>query len=166
MADRFPSIEEFSGGTSILMSVTTQKADARDHHLWMSIGQTDRRGDPGLQLDPTTSNGVDFLAREKAALGDDADLFASADNKQQNTDDDDDDDDDDLLGDDHSSVKKGDLAGEAMSDFQSAFPAINIDNPVRLSFLCAPGVSDRSIFPGPSDVFLHEFGEASVDRKC
>ena len=188
MADRFPSIEEFSGGMSIRAQTFFGDDGLRNDvcHLslfrrltWVMIGQTEHRGDVGHQLDPTTSSDVDFLVREKAALGDDADLFASADVKQhrsarvQDNDDDDDDDDDDdgddddLLGADHSSVKKGDLAGEAMSDFQSSFPAINADNSVRGSGPLSPEefLIDRlSCWPLPMPSY-NEFGRKKKKKK-
>ncbi|KAI9792176.1 MAG: hypothetical protein M1816_002716 [Peltula sp. TS41687] len=115
MAERFPSIEDFSAG------------------------QTEARGESNLDLalDPTTSNDVDFLAREKAALGDDADLFATphdhlpkAPGTVQDHNDEDDNDEDDLLG-GGGSMDDGDgFDGKGMSDFQTSFPAIDTDNAV------------------------------------
>ncbi|KAB8446233.1 hypothetical protein FH972_025215 [Carpinus fangiana] len=88
MADRFPSIEDFNEG--------------------------DTQGVPDAQ----TNDGDDFLARERAALGDDADLFTGADDA-------------DLLG-------GGDTNGDAdVSQFKSNFPAVDAGSNERV----APGGS-------------------------
>ena len=78
-----------------------------------------------MGLDPTTSTDTDFLAREKAALGDDADLFASAGDQPNTVATVQDADEDDLLG------GGGAHDTDGVSDFQSSFPAIDAGNSVR-----------------------------------
>ncbi|TVY45159.1 Clathrin light chain [Lachnellula occidentalis] len=85
MADRFPSLEDFDSGAQ------TQQSDT-----------------PG-------SGGDDFLAREKALLGDDADQFATGNDNAAFVEDGD----DDLLG------GGGD---EEVAGFESSFPAIDTRN--------------------------------------
>lgn len=101
MADRFPSLDDFS-------------SDA--------IGA---QGDSQLDLGPD----ADFLAREKAALGDDADFFASPNDKLHVSGTVHDVDDNDLLGGGESAMDgEGAFGGSEMSDFQSSFPAIDNSN--------------------------------------
>ena len=71
----------------------------------------------------------DFLTRERAALGDDADFFTSANdntvsaNVQE----------EDLLGGDYSGGQhEGHNTGEEITEFESSFPAVNTHNEVRL----------------------------------
>lgn len=98
--------------------------------IWPSwTGQTEAKGDPDFEN--ISSGDADFLAREKAALGDDADLFAT-DNTQLNSSgpvQNDDNEDDDLLG-GGDSAAGNDLGGDGISQFQSSFPAIDTNNPV------------------------------------
>ncbi|KAJ5855988.1 Clathrin light chain [Penicillium soppii] len=82
MADRFPSLEDFSEGQ-------TEVADA-----------------------PTATDD-DFLARERAALGEDADQFATAQDHVGG--------DDDLLG-------GGDEPVEEIGQFESSFPSVETQN--------------------------------------
>jgi hypothetical protein len=86
--------------------------------LTIQSAQTEVAGD-GLDLDPTSSTGDDFLSREKAALGDDADLFASSNDDAVFAEPAD----DDLLGGGHD--------GEEVTEFESSFPEINTHNEVR-----------------------------------
>jgi len=95
MADRFPSLEEFDSGA-----------------------QTETKGDAGIDLDPTSISGDDFLSRERAALGDDATQFASGNDNVAFVEDGD----DDLLG------GSGSNGGEEITEFQSSFPAIDTSN--------------------------------------
>ncbi|EKD17545.1 uncharacterized protein L3040_006663 [Drepanopeziza brunnea f. sp. 'multigermtubi'] len=91
MADRFPSLEEFDSGA-----------------------QTEAQGSSGFE-------GDDFLSREKALLGDDADQFASGNDNAAYVEDGGD---DDLLG-------GGGYSGggnEQVTDFESSFPAIDTSN--------------------------------------
>jgi len=87
MADRFPSLEEFDSGA-----------------------QTETHGD----ADFDGPAGDDFLTREKALLGDDADFFASGNDSAAFVDDD-----NDLLGGE---------GGEEVTEFESSFPAIDTQN--------------------------------------
>ena len=66
----------------------------------------------------------DFLARERAALGDDADQFGSAPTTLQAAD-------DDLLGGGDGGTYGGNqTGGEEISEFESSFPAMDTQNTV------------------------------------
>lgn len=65
----------------------------------------------------------DFLSRERALLGDDADQFTSENDKLATVEDGD----DDLLGGDYSQANVG---GQQMDGFESSFPAIDTTNEV------------------------------------
>ncbi|TVY64308.1 hypothetical protein LSUE1_G007004 [Lachnellula suecica] len=65
---------------------------------------------------PGTSGGDDFLAREKALLGDDADQFATGNDNAAFVEDGD----EDLLG--------GGGSNEEVTEFESSFPAIDTRN--------------------------------------
>jgi hypothetical protein len=93
--------------------------------LILLLGETDVRPD-------STAQGS-FLERERALLGEDADLFAANDKPSAATVEDGDD--DDLLGggDDFVSAPQG-SGGAAQNDldtFESSFPAIDTRNDVR-----------------------------------
>ncbi|KAI9823030.1 MAG: hypothetical protein M1832_002684 [Thelocarpon impressellum] len=98
MADRFPSLEEFSAG------------------------QTDAKGEAPLDLDDSVPSNGDFLSREKAVLGDAADQFATPNDtfKGSATVEDGD---DDLLGGGSGVAGDDDVKG-----FESSFPAIDTSN--------------------------------------
>lgn len=92
----------------------------------MRTGQTDVR-------DAGADDG-DFLARERAALGEDAEMFGGGNQTRQTTVEDGD---DDLLG--------GDFAGPSqtqggqfddMDDFESSFPMVDTTNAVSLRLTC------------------------------
>ncbi|KAI9846405.1 MAG: hypothetical protein M1837_003996 [Sclerophora amabilis] len=102
MADRFPAIED------------------------LSAGQTETQDESNLDLDPSTSSGADFLSREKAALGDDANQFTSP-NDNFNPSATVEDGDDDLLGGGGDGAIGHDDMGEA-AGFESSFPAIDTNN--------------------------------------
>lgn len=69
----------------------------------------------------------DFLTRERAALGDDADFFTSTNDKTVSANVQE----DDLLGGDYSGGHKADHnAGEEITEFESSFPAVNTQNEV------------------------------------
>ncbi|KAG9237015.1 putative clathrin light chain [Amylocarpus encephaloides] len=89
MADRFPSLEEFDSGA-----------------------QSSPQGTPGFE----TAGGDDFLSREKALLGDDANQFVSSNDNSAFVEDGD----DDLLG--------GGGGNEEVTEFESSFPAIDTQN--------------------------------------
>jgi len=97
MADRFPSLDEFSGG------------------------QTEPLG---AISDGGAADGDDFLARERAALGDDANLFASP-NDRITASGTVEDVDDDLLGED---FQQGNDAGDVVRGFESSFPVVESQN--------------------------------------
>ncbi|PIA94753.1 Clathrin light chain [Cercospora beticola] len=102
MADRFPSLEEFDEG------------------------KTEATGASALD---DVDEPSDFLARERAALGEDAEQFtSSADNTATVADADDDD--DDLLGGGGPAPSNGFPAGndDMMGDFESSFPSVNTQN--------------------------------------
>jgi hypothetical protein len=89
-------------------------------------GQTATRGgDADFDLVGGLDDGPDdFLSRERAFLGDDADLFASSNDKLATVEDD-----DDLLG--GSTSFQANVGGEEISGFESSFPAIDTSNEVR-----------------------------------
>ncbi|KAI9681931.1 MAG: hypothetical protein M1822_007009 [Bathelium mastoideum] len=102
MADRFPSLED------------------------IDAGQTEPRGDGNLDLINDSGDTSDFLSRERAALGEDADQFATpADNAATVENDE-----DDLLGGGDSAFETGGAAmgKEEMTGFESSFPAIDSGN--------------------------------------
>lgn len=68
-----------------------------------------------------SSNTDDFLSRERALLGDDADQFTSENDKIATVEDGD----DDLLGGGYSQANVG---GQEMDGFESSFPAIDTTN--------------------------------------
>ncbi|KAL8776547.1 MAG: hypothetical protein Q9213_008230, partial [Squamulea squamosa] len=96
MADRFPSLEEFGDGpTEPKSNGATNGASADD----------------------------DFLTRERAILGDDANLFSTSNDNTATIQDGD----DDLLG-GGDSYGGGQGGGEEISDFESSFPAVDTRN--------------------------------------
>ncbi|MCJ1337308.1 hypothetical protein MMC09_002590 [Bachmanniomyces sp. S44760] len=95
MADRFPSLEGFSES------------------------QMEAKGNANLGIDGLDEN-VDFLSREKAALGDDAAQFAGHGDNAARVEDED----DDLLG----GAGDGHNRGEGLTDFESSYPAIDASN--------------------------------------
>ncbi|PNS17917.1 Clathrin light chain [Sphaceloma murrayae] len=98
MADRFPSIEDIDSGNAEVPAEAS--FDAIDN-----------------------SEPSDFLARERAALGDDANLFSTPGDNLASVEDDD----DDLLGGGGSSAPAP-VASNEMSSFQSSFPEIDTSN--------------------------------------
>ncbi|KAF1988910.1 clathrin light chain [Aulographum hederae CBS 113979] len=101
MADRFPSLDE------------------------IDAGQTETRGDTNFDLVDSTGDGASsFLDRERAALGDDADLFSGPNDNAATVEDGDD---DDLLGGGGGNAYQS-MGGEEMSGFESSFPAIDTTN--------------------------------------
>lgn len=80
-----------------------------------STAQTQPSGTPGLE-----SSGGDFLAREQALLGSDADQFTTGNDNAAFVEDGDD---DDLLG-------GGGGGNEEVTEFESSFPAIDTSNEV------------------------------------
>jgi hypothetical protein len=109
----------------------------------MFTGHTQARG-PSTDFDLVgdSNDTDDFLSRERALLGDDADQFASENDKLATVEDGD----DDLLGGDFSQAHVG---GQQMDGFESSFPAIDTSNDVSsrilLQFTCAlPRVLDGS----------------------
>ncbi|KAK5956774.1 Clathrin light chain [Knufia fluminis] len=82
-------------------------------------GQTEVRGGDA-------SGDSDFLARERAALGEDADLFTSGNETRQTTVEDGD---DDLLGGDFSGgAQQPSVAQDDFDTFESSFPAVDSTN--------------------------------------
>lgn len=78
--------------------------------------------------------GGDFLERERAALGEDADLFSSNDAPKQSATVEDGDADDDLLGggDDFSAPQQSSSKNDDFDGFESSFPAIDTQNDVQI----------------------------------
>lgn len=86
----------------------------------IQAGQTEVRGNDA-------SGDGDFLARERAALGEDAELFSGNDTRQTTVEDGD----DDLLGGDFSGSAPQQSAGQEDLDmFESSFPAVDTTNDV------------------------------------
>lgn len=85
-------------------------------------GQTEIRGGD-------SAGDGDFLARERAALGEDADLFSTGNDKRQTTVEDGD---DDLLGGDFSGGAQQQSTNQMgdFDDFESSFPAVDTTNDV------------------------------------
>lgn len=119
MADRFPSIEDLDAGKSEAFGVRRGASEP-----WFNIpaGETEVRPD-------STAQGS-FLERERAVLGEDADLFATNDKPGATTVEDGD---DDLLGgDDGDFTSAAQPAAENDLDtFESSFPVIDSRNDVR-----------------------------------
>lgn len=69
MADRFPSLDEIDAGMYRPCFIQTAATNAID------VGQTETRGEPTIESVNTNDSTSDFLARERAVLGDDANLF-------------------------------------------------------------------------------------------
>ena len=115
MADRFPSLEEFGEGESSLVVSTTWPDSIAD--------QTAPPVSNGNH--PTDSAGEDFLTRERAALGDDAALFASSNDNAATVQDGN----DDLLG-GGESYNGAQHDGEEITEFKSSYPAVDTHNDV------------------------------------
>ena len=78
------------------------------------------------------AGGGDFLERERAALGEDADLFSANDAPKQSARVEDGDADDDLLGgDDFSGPQQPSSNNDDLDGFESSFPAIDSQNDVH-----------------------------------
>jgi len=89
----------------------------------VDAGQTEVRG-------ADASGGSDFLARERALLGEDADLFSSGNDTRQTTVEDGDGDDDLLGGDFSSGPQHAPVAHDDFDTFESSFPAVDSTNDV------------------------------------
>ena len=103
-------------------------------------GQIQPRGDGDVDLIGESADNSDFLSRERALLGDDADQFATPNDNSATVEDVGDDDDDgegDLLG-GSSGGAGGAGAGDDMAGFESSFPAIDTSNEV-----CSPPTKAR-----------------------
>ncbi|KAF2803278.1 clathrin light chain [Mytilinidion resinicola] len=97
MADRFPSLDE------------------------IDAGHTEPRGNSNFDLVGDATDGDDFLSRERALLGDDANQFTSPGDRVATVEDGGD---DDLLGGDFQS----NAGGQEMAGFEDSFPAIDTTN--------------------------------------
>jgi len=113
MADRFPSLEEFDAGKPF--STLTPGCSILTYDL--ITGSTEIRDLP--------TDGATFLERERAALGEDADQFATPQDKLATVEDAGD---DDLLG---GGAVRVDGANDIIG-FESSFPAIDTSNDVCL----------------------------------
>ena len=98
--------------------------EAPPHRILNLAGQTEARGDAAdFDIGGGDNDASNFLDRERALLGDDADQFASENDRAATVEDGD----DDLLGGDFSQANVG---GQEMSGFESSFPAIDTTNDV------------------------------------
>ena len=94
-------------------------------------GQTEARGDAAdFDIAGDDNDASNFLDRERALLGDDADQFASENDRAATVEDGD----DDLLGGDFSQANVG---GQEMSGFESSFTTNDV------STVCFPDSSPR-----------------------
>jgi len=120
MADRFPSLEEFDAGPLFSYPRTTLAmiTDA------FETGSTEIR-----DLPAGGGDGTSFLERERAALGDDADQFATPHDRLATVEDAGD---DDLLAGGGAEYQAE--GGEDITGFESSFPAIDTTNDVRGPF--------------------------------
>ncbi|GAB7343525.1 hypothetical protein MBLNU457_1535t1 [Dothideomycetes sp. NU457] len=100
MADRFPSLDE------------------------IDQGQTEVKGDDDFNAFEDSTEPSDFLARERAALGEDANQFSTSDDNAATVQDGD----DDLLGGGGDTGVPMPSSGGDMGDFESSFPAIDTQN--------------------------------------
>lgn len=119
MADRFPSLEDFSAGEQPASSPLLLHHDTNP-----SLGQTEV---------VETNGGADendFLARERAMLGDDAEQFATPQDHVAATEDVNND--DDLLGGADAFPAAGDASPNEIGGFESSFPALDTQNEVRI----------------------------------
>jgi hypothetical protein len=131
MADRFPSIEDLDAGKP------THLTSSRQNTLTSSGQPGGLDGNSDLINNSTDNN--DFLARERALLGNDADQFSTPqDNAGRVTVEEDD---DDLLGGGGGNYSSG--GGNAdMGDFESSFPAIDNSNDVSINHTTENEVPD------------------------
>lgn len=120
MADRFPSLEEFDSGG--MLSSLNHYYYHQGTHADLQTAQTESKEDSGFE----PASGDDFLSREKALLGEDADQFATGNDSTAFVDAG-----DDLLG--------GGGDNEEVTEFESSFPAIDTQNEV--SPLPPPSIS-------------------------
>jgi hypothetical protein len=119
MADRFPSLDEIDAG-----KFSYWTPEPAPHRILNDSGHTEARGPAtDFELVGESNDTDDFLSRERALLGDDADQFASENDKLATVEDGD----DDLLGGDFSQANVG---GQEMDGFESSFPAIDTTNEV------------------------------------
>lgn len=117
MADRFPSLEEFGDSESsnhyIIEPQLTLASQAQTAPKSNGATNGEIDGDD------------DFLARERALLGDDANQFASSNDHKVSAADDE----FDLLGGD-SAPAGGQQASDSIGQFESSFPAVDTQNNV------------------------------------
>lgn len=142
MADRFPSLDEIDAGaySCLLRIFIAGPANSLP-------GQTEvKGGDASFDALADTTEPSDFLSRERALLGDDADQFSSPADTNLATTVQDGDDDDDLLGGDFQAAPPV-HSGDDMGDFETSFPAIDTSNEVSL-------LASR-VFRTPSTSFSH-----------
>lgn len=93
-------------------------------------GQTEPRGDASFEAVGESADTNDFLSRERALLGDDADQFATSNDNAATVEvAGDEDDDEDLLG---GTSGGGGGGSSDMAGFESSFPAIDASNEVSL----------------------------------
>ena len=143
MSDRFPSIEDFDEGEP--SKPNSSLPPTRPHFIYhfqskpktasltSDSGQTEARPNNGPSadlMDGPSEDTSDFLSRERAALGDDANQFATPGDNVATTQNGD----DDLLGGgggDISAQTNG--AAEDVQAFQSSFPPVGTNqNEVRV----------------------------------
>lgn len=115
MADRFPSLEDFYEGTQLCFSCIGVG-------LIYHLGQTEPVSNGASGADG--GGDEDFLTRERAALGEDAAIFANPGDNTATVQDGD----DDLLG--GGDYNEGQAGGQEITEFESSFPAVDTSNDV------------------------------------
>jgi hypothetical protein len=123
MADRFPSLEEFDSGGTYPPPLPNFKSTNPSF-----TAQTQAQGSSTFE----SADADDFLTREKALLGDDANQFATGNDNAAFVEDGD----DDLLG---------GGGGEEVTEFESSFPAIDSQNEACSPLLFPPHSSNFSL---------------------
>lgn len=111
MADRFPSLDDFNEGAN----PASPSWCICDQLIDMPPGQTEV-----VEANGAADND-DFLARERAALGEDADQFATPNDLTATAEDE-----DDLIGGEAAPQ----VGSQELSGFESSFPAIDTGNEV------------------------------------
>ena len=151
MADRFPSLDQIDAGKALvsffweekkkkaLSFITSQLGPFKNPitNILAQTGQTEPRGDASFEVVGESADTNDFLSRERALLGDDADQFATPNDNAATVEDAGEDDEDDLLGggndgDGFGQQGGGGGGGSDMVGFESSFPAIDASNEVCL----------------------------------
>ena len=137
MADRYPALQDFSAGKLAPIQchkTLPSRLSFRRRYLMHQLKEPATL-DSGIATDHSinkeAANGGDFLSREKALLGEDAEQFVTADDPSKASaalgggD-------DDLLSGGEDAFPASASHQQGLSNFESSFPAIDTANEVRL----------------------------------